>query len=419
MKCETNARVRVTQVKFRPGTGLQVTWPKVDGVVPLCPLLEYLGCSRDAFRANLTQAEAEMYAETFQEDGPINPMKTFMVGHPESVRLDELVQHLLPFQGKSTKAQYLILMCKRLHKAYMDNEPSDRDSLESTRVENVGDLICSLTYQLLRKTASSLKQYLVKLLGVNEGDEAILKAFERCTTLTDGLAYAFATGIWDTTMSNTRRRVGVSQLLQRNNLRTMISQLRRLSSAVPSSQKMAQPRYLHPSTFGRICLMETPEGASCGLETQLAQEARVSLERDPAQALGILRPFVDPICDVCAGTAVFLNGKFLGCTTVASEMVRRFRHLRSEGGVQEECSIAHVERTVHVRTGRGRILRPLLFEGQKTWIDFHEEKTHKVAMYGEEGILSEVDPGSIFGFGAALVPFIDRMPTPRGVYQCA
>lgn len=419
VKCEVDARVQVTQLKFRPGNGAEVTWPKLNGTVPLCSLLEHLGCSRHTFRASLSQAEAEMFAESFEAEGDLTPMPTFYVGHPEEVRVEALLEYLLPMQERSTKAQYLILMCKRLYKAYSKNEYSDRDSLECTRVENVGDLICSLTYQLLRRTASTLKQYLVKLLGVDEGDAAILKAFERCTVLTDGLAYAFATGIWDTTMSNTRRRVGVSQLLQRNNLRTMVSQLRRLSSAVPSSQKMAKPRYLHPSTFGRICLMETPEGASCGLETQLAQEAQVSLERDPGPPLEVIQPFVDPVCGVSGGTAVFLNGKFLGCTTLSTEMVSLFRRRRAEGRIHQECSIAHSGRTVHMRTGRGRILRPLLLNGVRQMIDFHEEKTHTVALFGEEGTLAEVNPCAILGFGAALVPFIDRMPTPRGVYQCA
>lgn len=397
-----------------------MTWPKLEGTVPLCTLLEYLGCSRDAFRSNLTQAEAEMFAETFEDDGDFRPMPTFMVGHPLEMRLEELVcQHLLPMQGRGSKAQYLILMCKRLYRAIVDDDASDRDSLECTRVENVGDLICSLTYQLLRRTASTLKQYLVKLLGVDESDAAILKAFERCTVLTDGLSYAFATGIWDTTMSNTRRRVGVSQLLQRNNIRTMISQLRRLSSAVPSSQKMAKPRYLHPSTFGRICPMETPEGASCGLETQLAQGARVSLERDPKPAFDLICPFVDPMCNVSSGTAVFINGKFLGCTTLAPQMVNLFLRARREGNIHAECSIAKVDRTVHIRTGRGRILRPLLLMGKEHIIDFHEEKTYRVAGFGQEGDVAEVSPEHIFGFGAAFVPFGERMPTPRWVYQCA
>jgi len=410
VKCETQC-VRVTQMKFRERA--RVVFPKLAQPVPLCSLLEHLGVSRLDFERHLTQAERAFFRLTLEEDGDLVPAPTFMVGHPEEVRREELLRtYLLPIQ-ESGKGAYLILMAKRLFKAIQEEDVSDRDSLEFTKVENVSDLLSSLLYHLLRRTSSSIKMYLQKYLGEDESDGMVLKAFERSTVVTDGLAYAFSTGIWDSTLANSRRRVGIAQLLQRANQRTLISQLKRLSSAVPSSQKIAKPRYLHPSTWGRVCIFETPEGAACGLETQICLNAKVSLRRDSRKALEALRPFVDPLLGVSEGNPVFLDGVYLGNTSSRPGMIAHFRGERRGGRIHEEISIAENARNIHVRTCSGRILRRLQYDGGEEYLDFHEEKN---MLLGETH--REID-NALFGYGASLIPFADRMPTPRSTYQCA
>ena len=305
-------------------------------------------------------------------------------------------------------------MAKRLFKGIQDEDVSDRDSLEFTKVENVSELLSSLMYHLLRRTASSIKIYLQKYLGEDESDSMILKAFDRSTVVTDGITYAFSTGIWDSTLANARRRVGIAQLLQRGNQRTMISQLKRLSSAVPSSQKIAKPRYLHPSTWGRVCIFETPEGAACGLETQICLHAKISMKRDSSEAMSVLRPFVDPVAEVSVGSPVFLDGKYLGNTGMRSQLISTFRRERREGRVHEEISIAESGRNIHIRTCSGRILRKLGYEGERSTWTFTRRR---ICLWEKRTLRLTRTP--FFGYGASLIPLPSHLPPPRSTFQCA
>ena len=108
-------------------------------------------------------------------------------------------------------------------------------------------------------------------------DSTLLKQIARTTTLTDGLQYALATGNWTTLSFDGRQRVGVSQLLQRGTFFTAMSQFRRISSSIKPEQKLSKPRYIHCTHRGRLCFIESPEGASCGLESQLSVGAYISI----------------------------------------------------------------------------------------------------------------------------------------------
>ena len=97
----------------------------------------------------------------------------------------------------------------------------------------------------------------------------------------------------------------MAQLLQRGTVYTAISQLRRVSSSIKPEQKLSKPRFLHGTHRGRLCYIETPEGASVGLESQLSLGAYVSIE-SPSNAI------YDMIKDIQGEYLVFINGGIIG-----------------------------------------------------------------------------------------------------------
>ena len=59
--------------------------------------------------------------------------------------------------------------------------------------------------------------------------------------------------------------------------------LRKVATPVARETKNPKPRQLHPSCWGLICPMDTPEGSACGLTKSLAMLAHVlQMPRDLA-----------------------------------------------------------------------------------------------------------------------------------------
>ena len=280
---------------------------------------------------------------------------TFMLGEPDEDRIRGLLENLIPHTEH--KSDYLLLMLKQLYRDMHAHEWTDKDALAFQRIEMVHDLLSSLTHHLVRKMQYSLSQILHRKLTGTITDKSIQKMISRCTSITDGLHYALATGNWNTPMYDGRQRVGVAQLLQRSTIHTAISQLRRVSSSIKQEQKLSDPRYLHPQHKGRLCFIETPEGQACGLEAQLSVAAYVSISTPIKVILSMMQPFLGK-----GELLVFLNGRIVG---VGSEsIVHLLRSARRSGQISKDVGIVLNDPTmvipcIYVRTNSGRICRPL------------------------------------------------------------
>ena len=118
--------------------------------------------------------------------------------------------------------------------------------------------------------------------------------------MTDGFAYALATGNWGLAKGGSTQ-TGVSQLLNRLNPIATASHLRRVNTPLNRDGKQAKPRQCSVTAWGNLCPAETPEGPGCGLVEQLAQctvfcdgHATDALVRRVGHALGhMLLPLID------------------------------------------------------------------------------------------------------------------------------
>ena len=150
---------------------------------------------------------------------------------------------------------------------------------------------------------------------------------------------------------------------------------------------------------------------------------------------------------------VYLNGTIVGTTRLPIRFVSQFRSLRRTGRVSEFISIytnTH-QKAVHIATDGGRICRPLiivsngkstvtadhlraLLEGKLQFDDFlklglveyldvNEENDSFIALYEKDLSESithlEIEPFTVLGAVAGLIPYPHHNQSPRNTYQCA
>ena len=88
--------------------------------------------------------------------------------------------------------------------------------------------------------------------------------------LTSQIMGAMATGNW------VGGRTGICQRLERNNRIKTLAHLRNIVSPLSSDRQHFEARDLHPTQWGRVCPIKTPEGMNIGLRTHFAMSADVS-----------------------------------------------------------------------------------------------------------------------------------------------
>ena len=112
---------------------------------------------------------------------------------------------------------------------------------------------------------------------VKRGKFQSIKIIIRDELLSSNIKSALATGGW------TGGRKGISQNMDRTNHLATYSHLQRVVSLLTSTQENFEARALHPTHFGRLCPIETPEGTSIGLRKNMAllcNVSRVDIQED-------------------------------------------------------------------------------------------------------------------------------------------
>ena len=172
-------------------------------------------------------------------------------------------------EDRIEKAKLICKLFKRYYKV-MHGEASldDKDNYGNKRVKLVGHL-----FQDLFQT--NFNDLIVDILTnfqrmIKRGRFSSMKIIIREQLLTQKINSALAIGTWSD------GRKGVSQYLKRENFFDMLSHLTRVVSPLSTSQENFQARELHPTHYGRLCPVETPEGHSIGLRKNLALMARTT-----------------------------------------------------------------------------------------------------------------------------------------------
>lgn len=365
------------------------------------------------------------------------------------------------FQGK---AIYLALMVRRVLLAVRDPEShgaDDKDYYGNKRLEMAGQLLALLFEDLFKRFNSELARNAEAVFNkpVRATPFDVLSCI-RQDTITNGLANAISTGNWNVKRFR-MERAGVTQMLSRLSFISVLGMMTRITSQFEKTRKVSGPRALQCSQWGVVCPSDTPEGESCGLVKNLALLTHVTTSADDTQLLRLSTTLgmesVEAIssADMSDPTVymVLCNGRLVGVHRQPVKFTRELRQLRRRGLVTPFASVylRKEHRSVFLATDGGRVCRPMLIVedgkpllqphhldqiqagtitfndllrlGCLEYLDVNEENNCRFALKESDIIPEtthlEIDPLTILGVVAGLIPYPHHNQSPRNTYQCA
>ncbi|MEM4772891.1 MAG: hypothetical protein QW648_02685, partial [Nanoarchaeales archaeon] len=169
-------------------------------------------------------------------------------------------------KDRINKAIFLAKIVERMYKVALGKEKEDDiDHYANKRVRLAGEL-----FEILFRTILKGKQGVINRMIFNyqklakRGGLPPIHAAIDANFVTNIVQSVMAVGTW---IGN---RTGTSQRLERTNFNKTLTHLRVVSSPLKSTQEHFEARELHPTHFGKLCLVETPEGPTIGLRKHLA-----------------------------------------------------------------------------------------------------------------------------------------------------
>jgi len=174
-------------------------------------------------------------------------------------------------EDRIEKARLICKLFKRYYKA-LNGEVSldDKDHYGNKKVKLVGQLFKDLFQTNFNDLIVDILTNFQRM--IKRGRFSSMKIIIREQLLTQKINSALAIGTWSD------GRKGVAQYLKRENYYDMLSHLTRVVSPLSTSQENFQARELHPTHYGRLCPVETPEGHSIGLRKNLALMANTTFK---------------------------------------------------------------------------------------------------------------------------------------------
>jgi len=188
-----------------------------------------------------------------------------------------LDEYLLPHLGqekdsREEKAEFLATMIRNtiaLGKGEITED--DMDHYANKRLNLAGELLeMQFRSVFLGKWGLLARMKYNFRKSAKRGRLPSLQSTIVADTLTKQIMGAMATGNW------VGGRTGVCQRLERGNRIKTLAHQRNIVSPLSSERQHFEARDLHPTQWGRVCPIKTPEGMNIGLRTHLAMSANVS-----------------------------------------------------------------------------------------------------------------------------------------------
>ncbi|XP_065574223.1 DNA-directed RNA polymerase I subunit rpa2-like isoform X2 [Artemia franciscana] len=246
---------------------------------------------------------------------------------------------------------------------------------------------------------------------------------------------------------------GITNIVEVNNRQGYIAQFFKVAKGSSyQNMKVSDMRQIQPYTKGFICIIESPDGAQCGLILFLCKECQITTqvksERDEVQArlnkcrktLGIQIRLPDcPKESKRQEAAIVVDGIITGYVDVMhaveiSEYLRKKKKiiLDENGLLKNAWEVAygprnwHGPETIYVFTTSGRMMRPIhygptqdtLFIGSLEALNFVIRNKCDVPLEDMLTTTREIDDKNMFGHIANFIPFSNHNPGPRVIYQC-
>ncbi|EEF36800.1 DNA-directed RNA polymerase III subunit, putative [Ricinus communis] len=360
------------------------------------------------------------------------------------------------------KCLYVAVMLRRMMEAMLNKDAmDDKDYVGNKRLELSGQLI-SLLFEDLFKTMITEVQRTIDtvLTKQNRSSRFDLAQYIVRDNITNGLERTLSTGNFDVKRFKMHRK-GMTQVLVRLSYIASLGMMTRVSPQFEKSRKVSGPRALQPSQWGMLCPCDTPEGEACGLVKNLALMTHVTTDDEEGPLISLCYCLGVEDLELLSGEElhtpnsflVIFNGLILGKHRRPQYFVNSMRKLRRAGKIGEFVSVFvnEKQRAVYLASDGGRVCRPLVIadrgvsrikehhmkelrDGVRTFDDFlrdglieyldvNEENNALVALYEGEATPEtthiEIEPFTILGVCAGLIPFPHHNQSPRNTYQCA
>ena len=428
--------------------------------VPLFAVLKALGTTKDSDVSgliNLPEVDEDVYinllhhvdlrTEAAAQDHIGKELGMILPPEQRTERVQHILDNfLLPHIGskredRAAKARYLGRIVKKLILLKSKKIKKDvKDHYMNKRVRLSGDLLEDLFRNNLKILVNDMLYIFQR--GVRRGKILSITSIVRTKFLSDRIKSALATGNW------TANRQGISQRLDRENALATLAHLQRVSSLLEASRESFEARELHPTHWGRLCPLESPEGKHIGLRKNLALLATVTpeLKKDEIEEnvrmleqLG-LRKFSEGTQEQTQKQSdVFFDGRLTGQVENPAHFVSAVRQARRENRLSRFVNVSYNRKldTVFVVLERNRVVRPLLIikdgapaiseeklkalkestirwsdllkDGSIEYLDALEEEDALVAI-NESDITArhthmEINPVTIFSMTTSMVPY--------------
>ena len=366
--------------------------------------------------------------------------------------------------GFWNKIVFLAQMVKRLIMA-RDNPKhiDDRDYYGNKRMELAGSLLELLFEDIIKRFNGELATIANNNIPKVRVAQFDITKHIKQDIITNSLNNAIATGNWSIKRFRMERS-GVTQVLSRLSYISCLGMMTKIVSQFEKTRKTSGPRSMQPSQWGLVCPCDTPEGESCGLIKNLALMTHITTEVDEESVVkcclgcGVkdinLRPSG---AEINTNYLVYVNGTIVGTAIKPDKSANELRKLRrlKDGPINGFVSISvnHLHRAVYIATDAGRLCRPyiiidengeprlsdehltdlargiknfedLLVEGLIEYLDVNEASDSHIAIdmasvKQKHTTHLEIEPFTILGVCAGIIPFPHNNQSPRNTYQCA
>ncbi|XP_042434747.1 DNA-directed RNA polymerase III subunit 2-like isoform X2 [Zingiber officinale] len=393
-------------------------------------------------------------------------------GLAKVILLDVFLAHVPLYEGNfRPRWIYAAVMLRRMLDAILNTDTfDDKDYLGNKRLELSGQMI-SLLFEDLFK---SMNTHILEL--ANRAYEKASRSsrldfthfLRQNNDITLGLDRSISTGNWDLKRFKMHRK-GVSQVVSRLSYIAALGHMTRISPQFEKTRKVSGPRALHPSQWGMLCPCDTPEGEGCGLTKNLALLTHVTTDEEDGPLISLCYTLGVEDLALLSGEELHLPGSFLvmfnglilGKHRQPKLFAGNMRKLRRRGKIGEFVSIFvnEEQNCVYIASDGGRVCRPLVIadrgisrikdyhmkelqlgirtfddflrDGLVEYLDVNEENNALIALYECENDTDdsekkkcdithiEIEPLTLLGVCAGLIPYPHHNQSPRNTYQCA